>query len=540
MEIQQIKKKGYDIQQIGGKNNQIQGLGTRTIINTDHNSLKNRDLPKQHPISAIEGLEENLRRLNQSGEILEENLEKLENNLANAGKINDVIVNGESVVNENKEAVIDLTADKIKTFDENKTVADAILKKVSIGSFMPPLVPTALVPSFILTKERKVKMTYVRGGAANFSNVIYKAFEVSPMFMYYIMNMTTGAREDFAFPALSAFDIYDGKYIIKQSSEVVDISNVGEYEEYPLDGLGTTMICVRTTFENLGITDYVNSDGSESNAWLSFISGCCNYVSLEDLAKQTANGIATKDNYVYILLPKSLYDNQTGTATEKVRATLTMNSMNKLIYKTQAIETIEHGETVLNLEDNTSVNFMTFPNMLQADFVYIAEQFKQITKTNTTTGTQQIFQVDDVGNINMSVSEFQKTTLSTLPAYPFTSAQEAQGVSNYLKYALSKDNVLYVSGYIRFTHLKATHNDVFAIALLPSAVASLIKTPISGYYGIRENLVTENNYTYHKLDPTPKLIEFGGTGTIFFATDEDYEEITKDTFFRIAFALKIA
>ena len=451
-----------------------------------------------------------------------------------------MIVNGESALNENKKAIIDLTADKIKTFDETKTVADAIVKKVSIGSFMPPLVPTSLTPGFILTKGRKVKMTYVRGGAANFSNVIYKAFETSPSFMYYIMNMTTGAREDFNFPALSAFDIYDGKYIIKQSSEVVDISNVGEYEEYPLDGLATSMICVRTTFEDLGITDYVSSNGSECNAWLSFISGCCDYVPFTDLASRPTTGIATKDNYVYIVFPKVFYDNQTGTVTEKVRASLIMNSMNKLIYKTQAIETIEHGETVLNLEDNTSVNFLTFPNMLQADFAYIPDMFKQITKTNSTAGTQQIFQVDDVGNVNLSVAEFQKTTLSTLPAYPFTSSQEAQGVSNYLKYALSKDNVLYVSGYIRFKHLKATNNDVFAIALLPSAVASLIKTPISGYYGIRENLVTENNYTYHKLDPTPKLIEFGGTGTIFFATDEDYEEITKDTFFRIAFALKIA
>lgn len=51
MQIQQIIRRS---------NSEIQEINRNIVINTDHNVLKNRDLPNQHPISAIEGLQDEL------------------------------------------------------------------------------------------------------------------------------------------------------------------------------------------------------------------------------------------------------------------------------------------------------------------------------------------------------------------------------------------------------------------------------------------------------------------------------------------------
>lgn len=49
------------IQQIFRRNNsEIQEINENIVINTDHSILRNRDLPNQHPISAIEGLQDEL------------------------------------------------------------------------------------------------------------------------------------------------------------------------------------------------------------------------------------------------------------------------------------------------------------------------------------------------------------------------------------------------------------------------------------------------------------------------------------------------
>lgn len=65
--------------------NVVGKLGIAKIIESDHNKLKNRDLPDQHPIDSITGLRKEL---------------------DNAGKVKDVLVNGESVLNKEGKANI--------------------------------------------------------------------------------------------------------------------------------------------------------------------------------------------------------------------------------------------------------------------------------------------------------------------------------------------------------------------------------------------------------------------------------------------------
>ena len=65
--------------------NVVGKLGIAKIIESDHNKLKNRDLPDQHSIDSITGLREELN---------------------NAGKVKDVLVNGKSVLDEEGKADI--------------------------------------------------------------------------------------------------------------------------------------------------------------------------------------------------------------------------------------------------------------------------------------------------------------------------------------------------------------------------------------------------------------------------------------------------
>ncbi len=65
--------------------NVVGKLGIAKIIENDHNKLKNRDLPDQHSIDSITGLRKEL---------------------DNAGKVKDVLVNGESVLNKEGKANI--------------------------------------------------------------------------------------------------------------------------------------------------------------------------------------------------------------------------------------------------------------------------------------------------------------------------------------------------------------------------------------------------------------------------------------------------
>lgn len=455
--------------------------------------------------------------------------------------INDIEVSGRKNGHDyNLANLEDLTAKNIST-DYGKNVQEVMETKVTIGSF----INLNLAPSFIVTKGKKVRMTGAQGGCANFNGVIYKAFEPSPMFQYYTMNMTTGEQTPFIFPELSAFDIYDGEYIIRQSSDVVDISTVGNYEEYTIEGLTTNLVCVRSTFEDLGIADYEESDGTSSNVWLSFISGSYTSVSFDKLAIQTSMGVSTLDNYVYILLPASMYNSYTGTVTEKVQSTLTMNSMNKLIYCKKDVESIYHGETILELGDNTSVTFLTFPNMMSADFCYISEHFKQITKVNTSNNNStQIFKVDDTGNVQISVAEFKKSTFATCPVFAWEESENASLASNQLFYALTQDNVLFVKGYIKMNTIKAQSMLYgFRIAQLPSAVTSILKSPVTGFYGAREYHNLKNAGSY--IDPYAKKVTITSYGAIFFQAEEEYEDFHDEsnlaaTLFNISLAVKLS
>lgn len=110
--IENISVEGYTttIFAIGAikKHNVIGKLGIATMIESDHNKLKNRDLPDQHPIEAITGLKKEL---------------------DNAGKVKDILVNGESVVNEQGKANIDTSEFTTKyTATDNVMIEDNTIK----------------------------------------------------------------------------------------------------------------------------------------------------------------------------------------------------------------------------------------------------------------------------------------------------------------------------------------------------------------------------------------------------------------------------
>ena len=80
-------------------NNVVGKLGLGKIDSTDHNTLKNRGLPNQHPINSITGLEEAL---------------------GNAGKVKDVVVNGNSVLDKDGIAKIENIGSKAEEEYKNK------------------------------------------------------------------------------------------------------------------------------------------------------------------------------------------------------------------------------------------------------------------------------------------------------------------------------------------------------------------------------------------------------------------------------------
>jgi hypothetical protein len=97
-------------------NNVVGKLGIAKIIENDHNKLKNRDLPDQHSIDSITGLREELN---------------------NVGKVKDVLVNGESVVNEEGKADItipDIPEESDPTVPEHvKKIKEEDIKKWNNG-----------------------------------------------------------------------------------------------------------------------------------------------------------------------------------------------------------------------------------------------------------------------------------------------------------------------------------------------------------------------------------------------------------------------
>ena len=87
--------------------NVVGKLGIAKIIESDHNKLKNRDLPDQHPIDSITGLRKEL---------------------DNAGKVKDVLVNGESVLNKEGKANITIPEQKEYKADDNIVIENDTIK----------------------------------------------------------------------------------------------------------------------------------------------------------------------------------------------------------------------------------------------------------------------------------------------------------------------------------------------------------------------------------------------------------------------------
>lgn len=84
IDIEVETETGVDIEEL---NDEFSIESPKVLINTDHNQMTNREMKNQHPILAIEGLEEELR---------------------NAGKVQDVLVNGESVLDKEGNANIEI------------------------------------------------------------------------------------------------------------------------------------------------------------------------------------------------------------------------------------------------------------------------------------------------------------------------------------------------------------------------------------------------------------------------------------------------